>query len=584
MQPVAIFNGNSVTDFIYWIESEAGLRGIGPKEECNFIKAHFSKTVRQEHDDWIAAEKVKSVTAKAEYLTKDVADLIAWLKKTYQLRDSKVTITNLHALIERMKTRSNASLLEYRSEFSDIVSRMTSAAKPDGHTLIKLFLQGCTADNRRELVKHSVDSSRAPSMDFDGFLKHVDTQDSHNQILDQVIGSSDSRDCVFVELVTPPIETEVAAVPAAPVTSSAPAPFNIEDLATEFSKMALHVGAGKSIDTYQSAHSQLVQVKVLFSVVQGSFGANAPPKPNGGATVANGNGGGNGNGNGERKKFDVSTRKCFFCAKTWKENPEGKRHVKAERCQLLKECIRKGWPITEDLRNPETGEIWRMKDGKSIYKQLKNLVESSKVGMFTAGVHNCEGAGLTASEVGSCAFNPVVLDNSDEQYLRVGEEEYRLLTEVMGVIVGEPVTEKEAWDAWAEFGGLEDSEELPEVPCDMIGEVVRAAKADAMAKRMREEEEATGNKRVSPRRPDYQSPATSKAPHAMPAPKPVAFSPPPRPEPVPPEVSPAAPPKPAARYQYKKSTEMAAIDLDKRTIEILSRTTIEMSAMDLIAF
>ncbi|KAJ3238266.1 hypothetical protein HDU77_011521 [Chytriomyces hyalinus] len=63
------------------------------------------------------------------------------------------------------------------------------------------------------------------------------------------------------------------------------------------------------------------------------------------------------------------------------------------------------------------------------------------------------------------------------------------------------------------------------------------------------------------------------------------------PDPVPPKtVPPVLPktvhpaPKPSAKCQYKKSSEMASVDLDKRTVEILTATKIELTAMDLIGF
>ncbi|KAJ3221786.1 hypothetical protein HDU78_000310, partial [Chytriomyces hyalinus] len=62
-------------------------------------------------------------------------------------------------------------------------------------------------------------------------------------------------------------------------------------------------------------------------------------------------------------------------------------------------------------------------------------------------------------------------------------------------------------------------------------------------------------------------------------------------DPVPPKmVLPVSPktvppvPKPPAKYQYKKSNEMASVNLDKCTVEILTATKIELTAMDLIAF
>ncbi|KAJ3223123.1 hypothetical protein HDU78_011411, partial [Chytriomyces hyalinus] len=162
---------------------------------------------------------------------------------------------------------------------------------------------------------------------------------------------------------------------------------------------------------------------------------------------------------------------------------------------------------------------------------------------------------------------------------------------------GEAVMEKEAWDAWAEFGGLEEDGELPEVPCEMIGEVVATRRADAMAKRMREESEEASNKRMPPCAAEYPQPSTAKATPIPMARRPKLASYPkihlPRTHPdpalsktVPPAMPKTVPPvpKPPAKYQYKKSTKMASVDLDKRTVEILMSTKIELSAMDLIAF
>ncbi|KAJ3243927.1 hypothetical protein HDU77_010132, partial [Chytriomyces hyalinus] len=372
----ATFEGDNVSDFIYWVEKVAGLQAVVPAAQYNFIKAHFSKTVKQEHDSWIVKEKVKAV--KAAYVAKDVDNLHAWLETTYQLRDSKVTITNLHILIERVKSRGYVNLLSYRSEFKDIVSRMSSSAKPDGHTLVKLFLQGCLPDDQKELVKYSIDSSRVPVTDFDKFLDHVDTQDSHNQMLDQVAGGSSVRENVFLHMVTPPVAPEPEPVPVAPVLPAAPA-VNIDDLTAEFSKMALHVTSGKALDTYQSSHAQSEQFKALYLVFRGPAVVSSPASSNvskGVVTVAN-------DGGFERRKFDVTKSKCFFCGKSWKETPEGNCHLRSDRCGLLRECIKKGWPITEDLRDLETGEMWRMKDGKSIYELLKEKVEAGSVSMST---------------------------------------------------------------------------------------------------------------------------------------------------------------------------------------------------------
>ncbi|KAJ3377027.1 hypothetical protein HDU80_003510, partial [Chytriomyces hyalinus] len=206
--------------------------------------------------------------------------------------------------------------------------------------------------------------------------------------------------------------------------------------------MALHVTSGKALDTYQSSHAQSEQFKALYLVFRGPAVVSRPASSNvskGVVTVAN-------DGGFERRKFDVTKSKCFFCRKSWKETPEGNRHLRSDRCGLLRECIKKGWPITEDLRDLETGEMWRMKDGKSIYELLKEKVEAGAVSMSTGKVRVGGSTVLVASEVGSCAFHPVVLDESNVQYLDIGDGEYRLLTDVIGVLVGEAVTEKEAWD------------------------------------------------------------------------------------------------------------------------------------------
>ncbi|KAI8836972.1 hypothetical protein BJ741DRAFT_685096 [Chytriomyces cf. hyalinus JEL632] len=120
-----------------------------------------------------------------------------------------------------------------------------------------------------------------------------------------------------------------------------------------------------------------------------------------------------------------------------------------------------------------------------------------------------------------------------------------MVTEVMGVLVGEVVSEFEAWDAWALLGGV-DGQDLPNVPFEMISDIMIVQRADV----------------ISP----------------SPCPEPTA------PKPAPALLKPAVPPKPAAKYQYKKSLEMALIDLDKRMVKILSNTEVKLSALDLIAF
>ncbi|KAJ3238187.1 hypothetical protein HDU78_003653 [Chytriomyces hyalinus] len=185
----ATFEGDNISDFIYWVEKVTGLQPIVPVAQYNFIKAHFSKTVKQEHDSWIVKEKAKAEKVGTLYIAKDIDDLHAWLETMHQLRDSKVTITNLHTLIEQVKGCGYVNLLSYQSEFKDIVSRMLSSAKPDGHTLIKLFLQSCLPDDRKELVKYSMDSLRVPVMDFNKFLDHMDMQDYHNQMQGLLVGA-----------------------------------------------------------------------------------------------------------------------------------------------------------------------------------------------------------------------------------------------------------------------------------------------------------------------------------------------------------------------------------------------------------
>ncbi|KAJ3215469.1 hypothetical protein HDU81_001396 [Chytriomyces hyalinus] len=106
---------------------------------------------------------------------------------------------------------------------------------------------------------------------------------------------------------------------------------------------------------------------------------------------------------------------------------------------------------------------------------------------------------------------------------------------------------------------------------------------------MHEEGEAVVNKRAPPHPADYLQPASPKAVLILLPPPPKTASYPqinmlaPHPKPAPPKM-PAPAQKPAAKYQYKKSTEMASVDLDKQTIKILMATKIELSAMDLIAF
>ncbi|KAJ3230253.1 hypothetical protein HDU77_001359, partial [Chytriomyces hyalinus] len=372
-------------------------------------------------------EKVKAVKAGTAYVAKDVDNLHEWLETMYRLRDSKVTITNLHILIERVKSCGYVNLLSYRSEFKDIVLRMLSSAKRDSHTLIKLFVQGCLPDDQKGLVKHSIDSSRVPVTDFDKFLDHVNTQDSHNQMLDQVASGPSMRKNVFLHMVAPPVAPDPKPVLVAPVLPAAPA-VNIDNLTAQFSKMALHVTSGKALDMYQLSHTQSEQFKALYLMFRGPAVVSSPASSNvskGVVTVAN-------DGGFERRKFDITKSKCFFCWKLWKESPEGNGHLRLDCCGLLRECIKKGWPITEDLRDLETGKMWRMKDGKLIYELLKEKVEAGAISM------------------------------SMGKYLDIGDGEYHLLTDMIGVLVGKAVTEKEAWEAWAEFGGLEEDGELPE--------------------------------------------------------------------------------------------------------------------------
>ncbi|KAJ3378765.1 hypothetical protein HDU80_002705 [Chytriomyces hyalinus] len=407
----ATFEGDDVRDFIYWVENVGGLQAVVPDAQYNFIKAHFSKTVKQEHDSWIMKEKVKALKAATPYIAKDVDNLHTWLETTYRLHDSKVTITNLHTLIKR-----------------DIVSRMSSSDKPDSHTLIKLFLQGCLPDDQKELVKYSIDSSRVPVTDFDKFLDHVDTQDSHNQMLDQIAGGQSVRENVFLHMVAPPVVPDPEPIPVAPALSAAPA-VSIDDLTAEFLKMALHVTSGKALNTYQLSHAQSEQFKTLYLVFCGPAVVSSPASSNiskGVVTVANDRG-------FERRKFDVTKLKCFFCRKSWKETPEGNHHLRSDCCGLLWECIKKGWSITEDLCDLETGEMWRMKDGKLIYELLKEKVEAGSVSMSTGKARIGESTVLVASDFGSCAFHLVVLDKSNVQYLDIGDREFRLLTDMIGV-------------------------------------------------------------------------------------------------------------------------------------------------------
>ncbi|KAJ3224453.1 hypothetical protein HDU78_010966, partial [Chytriomyces hyalinus] len=124
------------------------------------------------------------------------------------------------------------------------------------------------------------------------------------------------------------------------------------------------------------------QFKALYHVFHGTAVVSSPANSKvskGHVTVAN-------DGGFERRKFNVTKSKCFFCGKSWKETPEGNRNLQLHRCGLLRECIKKGWPIAEDLRNFKTCEMWRMKDGKSIYKLLKEKVEAGSVSMSTGKV------------------------------------------------------------------------------------------------------------------------------------------------------------------------------------------------------
>ncbi|KAJ3216769.1 hypothetical protein HDU81_001031, partial [Chytriomyces hyalinus] len=45
-----------------------------------------------------------------------------------------------------------------------------------------------------------------------------------------------------------------------------------------------------------------------------------------------------------------------------------------------------------------------------------------------------------------------MLDDTEAQYLNVGNGDFQLLTEVMGVLVSGAVTELEAWEAWKSVG------------------------------------------------------------------------------------------------------------------------------------
>ncbi|KAJ3250003.1 hypothetical protein HDU77_007162 [Chytriomyces hyalinus] len=310
---------------------------------------------------------------------------------------------------------------------------------------------------------------------------------------------------VFLHMVAPSVMHDPKPIPVAPVLSDAPV--NIDNLTAEFSKMALHVTSGKALDMYQLSHTQSEQFKALYHVFHGPAVVSSPAGSNASkevVTITN-------DGGFERCKFDVTKSKCFFCGKSWKETPEGNRHLRSDRCGLLQECIKKGLPISEDQRNLETCKMWRMKDRKSIYELLKEKVEAESVSMSTGKVGVGASTVLVALEFGSCAFHPVVLDESNVQYLDISDREFQLLTDVIGVLVGEAVTNKEAWDAWAEFGGLEEDGELPEVPCEMIGEVVATRRADAMANRMHEEGEDVSNKRMPPCAAEYPQPPAAKA-------------------------------------------------------------------------
>ncbi|KAJ3218342.1 hypothetical protein HDU81_000627, partial [Chytriomyces hyalinus] len=59
-RPTTKFEGDNVSDFIYWVQALAGLQGIVPKAKYNFIKAHFSKSVKQDHDSWIRRKQRQS--------------------------------------------------------------------------------------------------------------------------------------------------------------------------------------------------------------------------------------------------------------------------------------------------------------------------------------------------------------------------------------------------------------------------------------------------------------------------------------------------------------------------------------------
>ncbi|KAJ3219732.1 hypothetical protein HDU81_000264, partial [Chytriomyces hyalinus] len=102
-------------------------------------------------------------------------------------------------------------------------------------------------------------------------------------------------------------------------------------------------------------------------------------------------------------------------------------------------------------------------------------------------------------------------DDTEAQYLNVGNGEFQLLTEVMGVLVCGAVTELEAWEAWEELRSS-DWDSLPEVECSLIGQVVVANWNNALAaKHLQEEEDALASKCLSVHSTDYPQEPVQKA-------------------------------------------------------------------------
>ncbi|KAJ3260240.1 hypothetical protein HDU77_001473 [Chytriomyces hyalinus] len=373
----------SATSSIGWRRWQGS---IVPVAQYNFIKAHFSKTVKQEHDSWIMKERAKAEKAGTPYVAKDIDDLHAWLEQPARMAGDNVTNTNLHTLIEWVESRGYVNLLLYQNV---------------------------------------------------GLLDHVD----------QVASGLSVRENVFLHMVTPPVAPEPEPIPVAPVLPAVPA-VNIDNLTAEFSKMALHVTSGKALDMYQLSHAQSEEFKALCLVFRGPAVVSSPASSNiskGVVTVTNDRG-------FERRKFDITKSKSL-----------------------------------SDLRDLETGEMWRMKYGKLIYKLLKEKVEAGSVSMM-----HKEGEEASNTQMPSCA---------------------------------------------AEYPQPSTAKATP----------ILMARLPKLANY-----------------PKIHLPATC-------------------PDPVLPKTVPPVP-KPSAKYQYKKSNEMASVDLDKRTVEILMTTKIELTAMDLIAF